>query len=65
MPAQSARCLLYLTSIQLNSHSDDGSARGDVLDKTTVEGPRGEVDVVLLCESGGWGEGFDAASLVR
>lgn len=42
-----------------NSHSDDRGAGGDVLDETSVERSRGEVDVVLLGQSGGRGEGLD------
>lgn len=42
-------------------HRNDGGTRGDVLDETAVERPRGEVGVVLLGESGRGGEGLDTA----
>ena len=44
----------------IHLHGDDGGARGDVLDETSVEGARGEVDVVLLGQGGRRGQRLDA-----
>ena len=44
---------------EYHSHSDDRGAGGDVLDETGVERSRGEINVVLLGERRGRGEGLD------
>lgn len=49
----------WITTRDMDLHGDDGRAGGDVLDESGVERSRGEVDVVLLGQSGGWGQGLD------